>query len=297
MPETQQDKGAVVITGTSTGIGYSTALLLDRSGYCVFAGVRKKQDRDRLRGEGSERLRPLLLDITDQQQIDAAAALVMENLEPEQGLRALINNAGVCEPGPIEFIGIDCLRRQMEVNMIGHVAVIQAFMPLIRKGCGRIINVVSALGNFAMPLLGAYSASKYAMRGISDALRRELRWWGIPVSVIEPGTVKTAMWEDKTIDRSEQFPNGDMDTEQMYREYAHAVNDVMQQGCRVAVKPEALAEVIKKVLEARSPKAQYRYGPGSYMAVIGSRLPVFFTDWLIEKILRKQLPTKLMGWR
>lgn len=296
MPEIQQDKGAVVITGTSTGIGHATALLLDRSGYCVFAGVRREQDGDKLRREGSQRLCPLILDITNQEQIDAAAALVREKLGPERGLGGLVNNAGICEPGPIEFIGIDRLRRQMEVNMIGHVAVIQAFMPLIRKGRGRVINVASATGSFALPMLGAYVASKCAMEGMSDALRRELRWWGIPVSVIEPGTVEAAMW-DKTPDSPDKLPNGQVeDKEHIYDELAEAAKKLMQRGRRVAAEPELVAEVIKKALEARRPKARYRRGPGSRMAVLGSKLPESFTDWVVEKVLKKQLPAKLLGW-
>jgi len=296
MPQTEKEKNAVVITGTSTGIGHATALLLDRSGYRVFAGVRSKQDRDKLCGEGSERLCPLILDITNQAQIDAAAALVSEQLGPPQGLGGLINNAGICEPGPLEFMALDRLRRQIEVNLIGQVAVIQAFMPLIRKGRGRIINVGSATGRFALPMLGAYVASKCGLEGLSDALRRELRGWRIPVSVIEPGTVETAMW-DKTPDSPEGLPHGRIeDKEHIYDELTQAVRELMQQGRRVAVEPEVLAQVIKKALEARRPKARYRRGPGSHMALIGSRLPELLTDWVIEKILRKQLPTKWMGW-
>ena len=292
----QPPKGTVLITGTSSGIGHATALRLDRSGYRVFAGVRKEADAATLRREGSPRLSPLILDITKQEQIDAAAACVGQAIGPDAGLLALINNAGTCEPGPIEFISLERFRWQMEVNLFGHVAMIQAFMPLVRRGRGRIINVASATGRFAIPMLGAYVASKSAMEGMSDALRRELRWWGIPVSIIEPGTVEAALW-DKTPDSAEKLPEGHgQDKEGLYDELGEAVRRLMQRGRSVAVQPEALAEVIQKAVEARRPKARYRRGPGSWMAVMGSRMPEWLTDWIVEKILRGRLPTKLMGW-
>ncbi len=305
----RQDKGAVFITGASSGIGYATALLLDRSGYRVFAAVRKEHDHEKLLKEGSVRLSPIFLDITDQDQIRAAVEQVQESMEYEKRFEALINNAGTCEPGPIEFIGIDRLRRQIETNIVGQVAVIQEFLPLIRKWHGRIINVVSASGKFAMPLLGAYSGSKFAMEGISDSLRRELRWWGIPVSIIEPGTVATAMYDnlidqserlsvrnsETSVDRYEKLARSE-DKEHIYDDFGAAVKMLMLQGLSVAIRPEALAEVIKKALEAKHPKARYRCGPGSTMAVIGSCLPDFITDWFIEKVVRDQLSKKIMGW-
>jgi NAD(P)-dependent dehydrogenase (short-subunit alcohol dehydrogenase family) len=296
MSEPQQDQGAVVITGSSTGIGRAAALLLDRSGYRVFAGVRRPADAERLRSEGSERLRPLLLDIVDQKQVDEAAVVVAQELGPEQGLRGLVDNAGICEPGPIEFISLERVRHQIETNFVGHVAVIQAFLPLIRKGHGRIINVGSAMGEVPFPLLGAYAASKSALEAMNDSLRRELSWWGIPVSLVIPGTVESPLW-DKTPDSPDGLPHGGIkDKDGLYDEMAGAVRALMQQGRRVAVQPEVLARVIKAALEARRPKARYRCGPGSRMADLGRRLPQTFTDWVIDRVLKRKLPRKLVGW-
>lgn len=277
---TAPHRGAVLITGASTGIGHATALLLDQAGYAVLAGVRKPQDAARLRGEASDRLCPVTLDITDQAQIDAAVALTRARLGPEGGLRALINNAGHGEAGPIELIAISRLRRQLEVNVIGHVAVIQAFLPLIRQGHGRIINVGSAAADCPMPFLGAYAASKSAMRSMSTALRRELRWWRIPVSIIQAGVVRSAIWSDaeqqlETIRRE--------DTHDRYSEPLEALYQRLQLSLRIAVSPDVIATTIKKALEARRPRAVYRSGPGARLAVIAGLLP----DALLQRGLER----------
>lgn len=290
------EKGAVLISGTSSGIGHASALLLDKSGYRVFAGVRKEEDAKRLKTEGSRRLCPVILDITNQEQIEVILNLVMEKLGPEEGLSGLVNNAGICETGPVEFIGLERLRRQLEVNFIGHVALIQTFLPLIRKGRGRIINVTSANGLFALPLMGAYAASKFAMEGLSDSLRRELKGWRIPVCIIEPGTVDAPMW-NRTVCEPQKLPNGQAeDKEGLYRELARAMIDMMNQGRRHAAQPEVIAKVVKKALEDPHPRARYKKGPGAKMAAFGTKIPEFITDWVIEKVLKKQLPTKIMGW-
>ena len=287
---------AVVITGTSTGIGRATALLLDQAGYQVFAGVRREEHADALRQVASARLRPVFLDITVQKQIEEAAAFVADCLGPEQGLYGLVNNAGAMEPGSIECMGLERLRHQMEVGFFGHVALIQALMPMIRQGAGRIVNVTSANGKMAMPMMGAYAACKHAMEAMSDALRRELRWWNIPVSVVAPGTVEAALW-DNTPHSIDAIPNGKAeDPLRRYAEMGDRVWELMLRGRQVASKPEALAKVIKQALEARHPKARYCCGPGSRLAVFGSVLPKALVDWALDKMIRKQLPLKIMGW-
>ncbi len=290
------DRGAVLITGTSSGIGRATALRLDRAGYEVFATVRQSEDAVQLKSQASSRLRTLILDITNPKEIEAALDAVRETLGPRHGLHALVNNAGTCEPGAIECIGIERFRRQMEVNVIGHVQVIQAFLPLVRLGHGRIVNVASAAAKAPLPLFGAYAASKCAMEGMSDALRRELRWFGIPVSIVEPGTVEAAIW-DKTPDSPELVPGeADNPANALYDAMQDGVHALMQRGRRAAVPPEQLAAVIQRAIEARWPRARYRHGPGARMSVLANLLPEFVTDWFIEKIIKKKLPTRLMGW-
>jgi len=153
------ERGRVLITGTSTGIGRACAVLLDRQGYRVFAGVRRVQDAESLRKEASERLVPVMLDITDARQIAEARTQVEASVEPESGLTGLLNCAGIMVAGALESLPLDRLRWQLEVNLIGQVAVTQAFLPLIRQGHGRIINIGSGNGRFAFPFMGAYAAS------------------------------------------------------------------------------------------------------------------------------------------
>src|SRR5258708_33287478 len=181
---------SVVATGASTGIGEACALRLDRRGFHVFAGVRREVDGGALKQKASGRLTPILLDVTDASSIKSAAAAVAASLD-EEGLSGLVNNAGIAIAGPLEFLPIDELRRQFEVNVIGQIAVTQAFLPLLRKGHGRIVNMGSISGRLAFPLLGPYAASKFALRALTTALRMELRPWGIPVSIIEPSGIAT----------------------------------------------------------------------------------------------------------
>ncbi len=281
-------RGAVLITGASTGIGRATALLLDRAGYSVFAGIRKPRDAAGLRNEASARLCPLMLDITDQAQIDAAVAVTRESLGPEGGLKALINNAGIAQAGPIELIALNRFRRQLEVNLIGHVAVIQAFLPLIRQGHGRIINVGSAAADWPMPFLGAYAASKSALRSMSIALRRELWWSGTSVSLILGGVVQSAIWDDAEMQLE---TNRRDDTHSRYSQLMETMYRILQPSLQKAPSPNVIATAIKKALEARRPRAVYRSGLGAHFAVIASLLPDALVlramEWAVKRHRRQ----------
>jgi NAD(P)-dependent dehydrogenase (short-subunit alcohol dehydrogenase family) len=295
MPE--QNKGAVLITGASTGIGKASAHLLDRSGYRVFAGVRQPEAGETLRKEASSNLTPVIIDVTDPTQISAATEKVEKVLGPQPHLTALVNNAGICVAGPLECLPIEILRQHLEVNAIGHIAVTQAFLPFLRRSKGRIINVGSATGRFALPFLGAYSASKFTLVALTDALRVELRPWGIPVSVVEPGTVETPMWEKSTEESRNlmevELPDYARD---LYENAMRSIERVMDSGRRQAITPQDVAEVVLKAVEAKKPKSRYRVGAGARMAVIGSFLPDRFTDWIFSKVLANKLTTKVLGW-
>jgi NAD(P)-dependent dehydrogenase (short-subunit alcohol dehydrogenase family) len=195
--------GTVVITGASTGIGRACALHLDSLGFDVFAGVRKPEDGERLAAEGSERLRPLQLDVTDAAQVEAAAREVGEAVG-DRGLAGLVNNAGIAVSAPLEFIPIDELRHQLEVNVIGQVAVTQALLGLLRRGKGRVVNIGSIGGRVALPFVGPYAASKIALEALTDSLRRELRRTGVEVSIVRPGGIATPIW-DRGIGAADQI--------------------------------------------------------------------------------------------
>jgi NAD(P)-dependent dehydrogenase (short-subunit alcohol dehydrogenase family) len=166
--------GAVVITGSSTGIGRATALALDNLGYRVFAGVRRDADGDDLRSAASSRLVPVHVDITDEGSIAAAREIVTDRVGAD-GLAGLVNNAGTTVPCPIECLPLEVFRRQLEVNLVGHLAVTQAFLPLLKRARGRVVNVSSVGGRLGTPLMATYAAAKHGLEGMSDALRLELR--------------------------------------------------------------------------------------------------------------------------
>jgi NAD(P)-dependent dehydrogenase (short-subunit alcohol dehydrogenase family) len=290
-------KGSILITGTSTGIGRACAILLDKRGYRVFAGVRREEDADSLQKEASDRLIPVTFDITDIHQIAAARQIIENSAGRPQGLSALINNAGIVLPGPLEFLPLDHLRREIEVNVIGQIAVTQAFLPLLRKGRGRIINISSPNGQFAFPFIGGYSASKFALEGATDALRRELRPWRIPVSIIEPGTVETALWDRAKTATAATWAGLPLRARQLYDEESTRMMDLMfTKGRACAYRAELLADLLLTVLEAKRPKARYRRGPGATMANIGRYLPARLTDWVVANTIQKRLPSKLLGW-
>ena len=243
---------AVLVTGASTGIGEATALRMRRAGWDVYAAARKDEDLERLRGEG---LTPLKLDITDPGSIAAAKAEL-----DERGLHGLVNNAGVAVSGPMEFVPLDELRHQLEVNLVGQVAVIQAFMPNIREAKGRIVNVSSIGGRFALPMVGPYAASKHALEAVSDSLRRELRPWGINVSIIEPGAVVTPIWDKgrETADRLE-----DQMGEQARARYGKLADRIRQETEKIpdrGVEPDEVAKAIEQALTAARPKLRYVVG-------------------------------------
>ena len=190
--------GHAVVTGASTGIGQATALHLDSLGFSVFAGVRKDEDADRLRAAGSDRLRPLQARRDRRGVGGRRRGRGSRRPWARRGSPRSSTTPGVAVSAPMEFVPIDQLRHQLEVNVIGQVAVTQAFLPLLRAARGRIVNVSSIGGRMALPLAGPYSASKFALEAISDSLRRELRHLGVDVVVIEPGGVKTPIWDKGT---------------------------------------------------------------------------------------------------
>lgn len=252
---------SVVITGSSTGIGAATALHLDRLGWRVFAGVRRADDGTALAAQASDRLQWMLLDVTRPEQLAAAAAEV-DRCVGATGLSGLVNNAGIAVSAPLEYVPLDALRRQLEVNVIGLVAATQAFLPLLRTAVpgGRIINVGSISGRLASPMLGPYAASKFAVEALTDALRVELLPWGMHVAVIEPGVVLTPIWEkgiEAAVSLQAQMA---AEARERYGTLFTAFQRIVTHPKRRGAAPEEVAAAIAHALSARRPRTRYLVG-------------------------------------
>jgi NAD(P)-dependent dehydrogenase (short-subunit alcohol dehydrogenase family) len=268
---TASSSPAVVITGASTGIGQACALELDRRGFRVFAGIRTTAAAEQLRAAASARLTPLLIDVTQTDTIAAAGKTVAEALG-DAGLAGLVNNAGIAVPGPLELIPLDDFRRQLEVNVVGQLAVTQTFLPLLRKARGRIVNMSSVSGGLSAPYLGPYSASKFALEAITDALRLELRGVGISVSAIEPGVIATPIWE-KSLASGEQLAAGvDPATLSLYNADLEEIRKWVNRSMRVASPASRVVEAVVHALTSRRPKAHYYLDWSAWLSFKGIKL-------------------------
>jgi NAD(P)-dependent dehydrogenase (short-subunit alcohol dehydrogenase family) len=279
-------RAAVVITGASTGIGRATALHLDRLGHRVFAAVRREADAQVLRSEGSERLVPILLEVTDVASIEAAAKEVAAAVGAD-GIGGLVNNAGIGIGGPLEYLPLDELRRQLEVNTVGPMAVTQHFLPLVRRGRGRVVFVSSIGGKISNPIIGPYAASKFALEALADALRVELAPSGLHVSVIEPGATKTAIFEKTGPAGEEALARLSAEGKQRYQAMGRAVLDAFAKMERSAVPPERVARAIEHALTAARPRTRYLVGTDARVQAL--------LVWLLPDRWRDALIGRLMG--
>lgn len=275
---------AVLISGCSTGIGRAAALRLDAAGWRVFAGVRKEPDASSLADAASDRLVPLILDVADGASIELAAEHVAA--ETPDGLHGLVNNAGIAVSGPLEFIPLEDFRRQLEVNLTGPVAMIQATLPALRRAPGRILNVTSIGGLVTTPFFAPYCASKFGLEAVSDSLRVELRPWGIETIAIEPGSIATEIWAGgrKLFEEmSERMPARAFELyEKAMRSTAKASAETGERG----IPPERVAETIERALTASRPKARYLVGRDAHMMVWASRL---LPDRAYDRIVARSL--------
>jgi NAD(P)-dependent dehydrogenase (short-subunit alcohol dehydrogenase family) len=275
----------VLITGASSGIGRACALRLDGSGWRVFAGVRREADASSLRGEASGRLEPLILDVTDEAGVRGAAERVREAVG-DGGLHGLVNNAGIAVSGPLEFVSLDDWRRQLEVNVIGQVAVTQAFLPLLRAARGRIVNIGSIGGRSSTPFVAPYAASKFAMEAITDALRRELRKWGMWVAIVEPGSIDTPIWEKGRSDAQEQIAALAPEARELYGADMAGVAKAVENVAARGLPPERVAAAVEHALTAKRPRARYLIGREAQARVLAeSVLPVRAFDAVITRAM------------
>jgi NAD(P)-dependent dehydrogenase (short-subunit alcohol dehydrogenase family) len=269
----------VLITGASSGIGEASALRLARAGWRVLAGVRAAADGDRLRAAAGERLEPVTIDVTE----PATIAAVADQLG-DAPLDGLVNNAGTALAMPLEFLPLDQLRGQLEVNLVGHVAVTQALLPNLRAARGRIVNVGSIAGRSALPFLGAYAASKHALEAFTDSLRVELRPFGITVTVIEPGTIATPIWR-KGGERFQELAAELPELTRLYGERMAAFREAAAAAGQRAEPADEVAIVVERALTAGRPKARYVVGRDARRRALIERLPIGLRDRVYERVL------------
>ena len=271
--------GTVLVTGASTGIGEATVLHLKTLGFDAIGAVRKDEDAERLEGRG---VRTVRIDVTNAEQIAAA--------RDELGgapLAGLVNNAGVAVAAPLELLPIEQLRYQLEINVIGQAAVTQAFLPALRQGRGRIVNVSSIGGRVALPLVGAYNTSKFALEGMSDAWRRELRPFGVDVILIEPGGVKTPIWGKSTETADALLEDGPPEIRQLYGELIEGVRTRTQKIAReTGSDPSEVAEAIGTALTADRPRTRYLVGRD---AKLRARMAKVLPDRVMDRMILRAL--------
>jgi NAD(P)-dependent dehydrogenase (short-subunit alcohol dehydrogenase family) len=270
------DKGNVLVTGASTGIGRACAIRFAELGYRTFAGVRRIADGDELRAHPSGKLEPVLLDVTSPESIDEALAVA--GGEP---LAGLVNNAGIALAGPLELLSIDSWRRQFEVNVIGLVAVTRACLSHLRRGGGRIVNVGSIAGRSALPGSGAYDASKFAVEAITDALRMELHPWGISVSIVEPGAVATPIWEKSLREVDTLRVRVAPEQYGLYRGLMDVIREEAGESVRKGAPVAAVVKAVEHAMTARRPRTRYVVGRDARLWLMLNLLPDRWRDRLI----------------
>lgn len=267
---------AVVVTGASTGIGAACALDCASRGMTVFAGVRDPRAGEALVAKAGPALIPITLDVTDESSI-ARSVEVVQRVVGEAGLGGLVNNAGIVVGSPLEVIPLSQLRKQLEVNVIGQIAVTQAFLPLLRRGRGRIVNMGSIAGRGTIPLLGPYSASKYALEALTDALRMELQPWGIHVSIIEPGAIATPIWEKSGKTAEELEASAGKEAKALYGEAVIRIREAVAQSAQRAISPDAVVRAVQHALTAACPKTRYLVGADA-------KLRAWMVKWVPDRI-------------
>lgn len=244
--------GNILITGASTGIGAACARKFIAEGFVVYGSVRKSTDAERLAEELGETFRPLLFDVTDEEAIARAAQVLIEEIG-DQGLKLLINNAGIAVTGPVELLDVQAYRQQFEVNYFGLIAVTKAFLPLLgaRENCpfdpGKIINISSIASKRAMPFMTPYASSKAAVDSFTEGLRRELMIYGIDAVTINPGPIATPIWEKIDLSASDETP-------EIYRQIMGRLIKLVDSESKNAIEVDAFGRKVYKTFQSRRPK-------------------------------------------
>jgi NAD(P)-dependent dehydrogenase (short-subunit alcohol dehydrogenase family) len=269
---------SVLVTGAARGIGRSIVEHLASRGWDVIAGVRSEQDAAAVTAANPQHVSAVILDVTDAGHIAALDESLPERLD------AIVNNAGIVVSGPIETVSPDDWRKQLDINVIGQLAVTQAVLPRLRKSRGRIVFISSVNGKLSMSLIGAYCASKFALEAAADALRMELRPWHIPVVIVEPAQTDTDMW--RTADTMVEETEATLTPEQreLYARHIVGMKKMIPVSQKLAVPVEKVSAVVEEALTARRPRARYVVGVGPKLQVaLMTKLPT----WARDRVLRR----------
>ena len=277
------ERELVVVTGTSSGIGRATAQRLAHDGFHVLAGVRRQEDAARIAAANIE---PVIVDIT---QVDTLQALAERIASDPRPLRAIVNNAGTAVNAPVEMAPLDDWRRQIEVGVIGQVAVIQALMPALLKCAGRVVNIGSLGGKVAMAGFGPYSAAKFAMEAVNDSLRREMEPFGVKVVMITPGAVSTGL---SAVGKATANRLAALMTPEQHRRHdglVAAVVGLANEWEKNGIRPERVAAVVSRAISDRRPRTRYTAGRDAGLL---TRLVRFVPDRMLDGMLRREMKLK-----
>jgi len=269
---------SVLVTGAGRGIGKSIVEHLASRGWDVVAGVRSERDAGVVTALAPQRISSVILDVTDAGHIAKLDACLPERLD------AVVNNAGIVVTGPIETVSAEDWREQLEVNVIGQLAVTQAVLPRLRKSRGRVVFISSVNGRLAMSMIGAYCASKFALEAAADAMRMELRPWHIGVAIVEPAQTDTDMWltaNDQIEQTEASLTSAQRD---LYAKHIAGMKKTIPLSQKLAVPAEKVSAVVEEALTARRPRARYVVGTGPKLQVaLMTNLPA----WARDRVLRR----------
>ena len=276
----------ILVTGSSTGIGYSAVKHLIDSGYCVFGSVRKEEDASRLQLDFGDKFTPLIFDVTNEEEISRSVDIVKTKLGSKGKLVSIVNNSGIALGGPIQYLPTDVYRKQFEVNLFGVVNVTRAYLKLLgaHKGSshqGRVVMISSVSGKRSYPFVSPYTASKHALEAFSDSLRREMMLYGVKVVIIEPGPIKTPIW-DKT-PSVEDNPFLGTDYESALRKF---YGQMVTKGKHEGLPVDRVGKLIEKVITIKNPKTRYVITGRKWLDFI---LPGILPDRMLDRLFAKFL--------
>jgi NAD(P)-dependent dehydrogenase (short-subunit alcohol dehydrogenase family) len=270
---------SVLVTGASRGIGKSIVQHLAGRGWDVIAGVRSEPDGAGVTALNPQRISSVILDVTD-----AGHVAALDKSLPQR-LDAVVNNAGIVVSGPMEAVTPDDWRKQLEINVIGQLAVTQAALPRLRASRGRVVFISSVNGRLSMSMIGAYCASKFALEAAADALRMELRPWGVGVAIVEPAQTDTDMW--RTADDMVEQTEAALAPEHraLYAKHIAGMKKMIPVSQKLAVPTAKVSAVVQQALTARRPRARYVVGAGSKMQVaLMTNLPTAVRDVVLRRV-------------